>query len=119
MKTTLRNAVLVAGGILLSVGGTAQASTSTELKANVPFPFVINGQNLPAGKYDIERDDFARVLLIRNENSKQAVIVEAIPEYGQQPANSRPVLTFTRHENQYQLTGVRESTGDGWDLIGR
>ncbi len=43
--------------MLLSAADTARASTSTVLKANVPFAFEVNGQTLPAGHYLIQRED--------------------------------------------------------------
>jgi hypothetical protein len=48
MGTILRNTVLTAGALLLCAGGTAGADTLFEAK--VPFPFVVNGRTLPAGK---------------------------------------------------------------------
>ena len=51
MRTIFRNAVLAAGAILFCAVGTAQASESIVLKANVPFQFVVRGQVFPAGKY--------------------------------------------------------------------
>ena len=50
MRFNMRNAVLAAGAILLCVAGTAGASMSTVVKANVPFTFVVNGRTFPAGK---------------------------------------------------------------------
>lgn len=119
MNTKLRNAVLAASAMLACAAGPAQASTTGVLTANVPFSFVVNGQSLPAGKYDIERDDLAPILLIRNVHTKRSVIVETIPEYERQHVKSRPVLTFSRHENEYRLVSIQQSTGDGWELMGR
>lgn len=121
MRSIMRNAVLTAGAILLCAAGTARASTSTVLEANVPFPFVVNGQNFPAGKYMVQRDDMSSsVLLIRGEkNNHTAAFVATTPDGGQDPAGSQPALTFTRHENQYRLSNVWESGSEGWDVAGR
>jgi hypothetical protein len=54
MRTIMRNAVLAAGAILVCAGGTAQASTSTVMEANVPFPFAVNQslrEPIPAGEH--------------------------------------------------------------------
>lgn len=119
MRTILRNAVLAAGAILVCAGGTAQAATSTVVEANVPFPFVVNGENFPAGRYLIQRDDMS-VALIRGESDNHAVAyVLTRPDEGRDPAGSRPALSFDRHENQYRLAKVWASGGDGFDVIGR
>jgi hypothetical protein len=121
MRTILRNAVLAAGAILVCAGGTAQASTSTVMEANVPFPFVVNGENFAAGKYMIERDDMSSsVVLIRGENNNHvATFVLTTPNAGQDPAGSRPALTFNRYENRYRLASIWESESIGSNVTGR
>jgi hypothetical protein len=121
MRSIMRNAVLVASAILLGASGTARASVSDVLHANVPFPFVVNGQSFPAGRYTIQRDDLlSSVLLIRAEgHNHQGVFVTTTPDGGKDPAGSKPVLTFKLHENQYRLASVWESGDRGWDLPSR
>ena len=118
MRKMMRNAVLIAGAILVFAGGTARASTSNVLEANVPFPFVVNGQTMPAGKYMVQRDDTSSsVLLIRGEgNNHASAFVSTTPDGGHDPAGSQPALTFKRHENQYRLASVWESGNEGWDV---
>jgi hypothetical protein len=121
MQSILRNAVLVAGALLLGVSGAARAGVTDVLHANVPFAFVVNGQTLPAGRYTIQRDDlFSTVLLIRGEgDNHSAVFVSSDPDGGHDPAGSKPVLTFQRHENEYRLATVWASGDQGWDVAGR
>ena len=121
MRSIMRSAVLAAGAILLCAGGTAQASTSTVLEANVPFAFVVNGQNFPAGKYTIQRDDMSSaVVLIRSEQDNHAAMfVSTLPDRGHDPAGSKPALAFKRDENQYRLASIWQSGSEGWDVISR
>jgi len=121
MRTIFRNAVLAVGAILFCAVGTAQASESIVLKANVPFQFVVRGQVFPAGKYAVVRDDLMpSLLLIRSETSSRPVaFVETTRDAGHDPAGSHAALTFKRHENQYRLAAVWDSPGLGWDLIGK
>ena len=122
MRSIMRNAVVAAGAILLCAAGTARASTSTVLKADVPFAFVANGRNFPAGKYTVQRDDrsSSSVLLIRGErNSHTAAFVATTRDGGHDPAGSQPALTFKAHENQYRLSSVWESGSEGWDVGSR
>jgi hypothetical protein len=121
MRTIMRNAVLVAGAALFCATGTARASTTTLMQANVAFPFVVHGQVFPAGAYLVQRDDASpSLLLIRGEGSNhKATFVPVMRDSGRDPAGWKPALTFTQHDNQYRLTGVWQSRGDGWDVVGR
>ena len=121
MRAIMRNAVLVAGAMLLGSVASAPASPTTVLEANVPFQFVVNGHYMPAGRYRVERDDMSSsVLVIRGERGNTAVtIVPTMPDGGHDPAGSEPALTFKRHEQQYRLTGVWDSASEGWDIISR
>ena len=128
MRTILRNAVLTAGAMLLCAGGTAVADTLFEAK--VPFPFVVNGRTLPAGKYRVQRDEMrSSVFLIRDEQHHHpAAFVAVVTDSGTRPAEagshvkapagSHPALTFTRDENEYRLSGIW-SSDEGWDVARR
>jgi hypothetical protein len=116
----MRNAGLAAG-VMLVCAGTARAGMTTMLEANVPFPFVVNGENFPAGKYVIQRDDTSpAVVLIRGEKDNHAAaFVLTMHDDGRDPAGSRSVLSFNRYENQYRLASIWESGSDGLDVISR
>lgn len=120
MRSIMRNGVLAAGAMLVCAAGTARASTTAILEANVPFPFIVNGENFPAGKYVIQRDDMSpAVVLIHGEKNNHAAFMLAIHDDGRDPAGSRPVLTFNRYENQYRLASIWESEREGLDVIAR
>jgi hypothetical protein len=99
----------------------ANAALLKVLEVKVPFPFVVNGQNLPAGRYSIQRDELtSSVLLIRSETgNRAATFVSTLPAGGHDPAGRVPVLTFSRYENQYRLSSVWESGSLGWSVIRR
>jgi hypothetical protein len=115
----MRNALMAAGAMLVCAAGTARASTTSVLEANVPFPFVVNGENFPAGKYLIQRDDMLpSVVLVRGEkNNHAAAFVITMADGGHDPAGSRPALAFNRYENQYRLASIWESGSEGRDVI--
>jgi len=121
MRSILRIAALAAGPIVLCAAGAARADTSIMLEAKVPFAFVVNGQSFPAGTYAVQRDDTSSsVLLIRGEHGTHAsAFVTTSPDGGHDPAGARPILTFTRHENQYRLSSIWQSASEGWDVPGR
>jgi hypothetical protein len=120
MNSMLRSGLVTAGVLLFGAGATAWADPSTTImEANVPVPFVVNGQTFPAGKYMVERES-SSVLLIRGEKKNHnSVYVAAIPEAGRDPAGDKPTLVLKQHDGQYRLTSVWESLSEGWDVNGR
>lgn len=117
----MRQSVMLAGALFLLAGTAATATASDIMEVKVPFPFVVNREVFPAGQYMVERDDTASsVLLIRGEKANHSAgFVTTRPASGQQPDGATPTLTFTRHENQYRLSSVWESSRAGWSVIGR
>lgn len=117
MSSTIRNAMLVAGALVLGAT-TAGASPSTIFEGEVPVPFVINGHMFPAGKYMVQRES-SSILLIRGEDKKNhaAAFMETLPDSGFDPAGDQPMLVLKEVEGKYQLTGVWQSTGEGWDIV--
>lgn len=122
MTSIFKGGIVLAGAILLTASGTAQAGMEPVVKANVPFAFVVNGQTMPAGKYRIERDDLSpSLLLIRGDQkgNHAATFVLSTRDGGRDPSGSTPVLTFKHVENTYQLTSVWDSQDDGFDVATR
>lgn len=119
MRSVLRMSIL-AVGFLVFVGTTNLAASDT-LEVKVPFPFVVNGLNLPAGQYRVERiDTLPSVLLIRGEKGHHdAAFVLTSPAGGHDPAGTAPVLTFRRYEDQYRLSSVWQSGTEGWSVVGK
>jgi len=121
MRSIIRSAMLTAGAILLCATGTARASTTTVLKVNVPFSFVVNGQTFPAGTYTVQRDDMSSsFVMIRGAWGTHALaIVSTTPDGGHDPSGSQPVLTFKRGEHEYRLSSIWQSADDGLDVVTR
>lgn len=122
MKSICMKGIVLAGAMLLCAGATAQAA-DTLVKANVPFAFVVNGQNMPAGKYVIQRDqNLPGTLLIRGDqrnNLRTAIFVNTIRDGRPDPAGDKPIVTFTHAENTYQLTSIWDAQEDGFDVLSR
>lgn len=116
MKSMMRNVMLAAGAMMLGAT-TAGAATSTIFEGDVPVPFVVNGTTFPAGRYMVQRESSA-VLLIRGEKKNHAVaFIATLPDDGRDPAGADPALVLKEVEGKYQLTGVWESSRAGWDVI--
>ena len=116
MKTMMRHATTVAAALLLGAGA-AQAGTPM-LEATVPFPFVVNGHTLPAGKYILERDDDApSVLLLHGEGHNRAeLFLEASYDEGHGHSADRPLLKFEHQADHYRLVQVTDREAGAWDL---
>jgi hypothetical protein len=121
MRALMRKSVLLAGAFLLFAGATASAAVSNTVEVKIPFPFVANGKEFPAGQYMIQPDALSpTVLLLRGEKGKRAAtFMMTMPAEGGDPAGSVPALTFIRHENQLQLATVWDSGTEGVSVIGR
>ena len=114
MWSIVRRAALLGAAFLLVAGGRAGAAT---VDVNVPFPFLVEGHQLPAGHYRIERDDMdSSLVLIRGEKGNNAAVYVLTTPAAQRPRSSKSVLTFSRYENQYRLSGIWNSAGDGREV---
>jgi hypothetical protein len=110
MRTQFKRSVVL-GAMLLGLG--AGSAWAEELAVvSIPFPFVVRGQTLPAGKYEVRSNDDAQsILMIEGKNgNKSHAIVLTNAEYGRDPAGNKPALTFVKRENQYRLNSVWETS---------
>ena len=109
----LKTAML--GAAFLLASGTARAAEVLEV--NVPFPFTVNHETFPAGRYQIEEDALAgpTVWTIRGMNTSQAAIIVTREAGGRGP--SKPALQFEHRENQYRLQNIWESPTEGQSII--
>jgi hypothetical protein len=116
MRSVLGRAAVVAAGLLALTGNTARAAVVVD----VPFPFMVEGQQFPAGEYRLQRDQMnSSVVLIRGEKGNTAArFVLTTPAAGHDPMGNMPALTFDRHENGYQLSGIWESENQGSEVSG-
>jgi hypothetical protein len=109
----LKTAML--GAAFLLASGTARAAEVLEV--NVPFPFIVNHETFPAGRYQLEEDSLAgpAVMIMRGMNTPQAAILVTHEAAGHGP--SKPALQFEHRENQYRLQNIWESPTEGQSII--
>ena len=114
MRHLAKKALVIGALCVAGVSSSAYAGTDI-MRANIPFPFVVSGRTLPAGRYAIERDDvMSGALIIRGEHGVNAsAVLNTRPASDARSGRSHPALEFTRVENQYRLSNVM--TGDGLD----
>jgi len=83
--------------------------------AKVPFPFVVRGEECPAGRYEFTAD--GGLITMRGEDNASRVVAITQPADGRDPAGDRPALVFVRFEKEYVLSQVWESDGEGRALL--
>lgn len=115
MKSTLVKAGLLAASCLMLTSASATAST---IEVTVPFPFVVQGETMPAGQYRVINDAEGIVQFIgeRGIHASASVVVLTIPASGYDPAGISPALTFSRDNNQFRFTGMWESATGGREV---
>jgi hypothetical protein len=119
MKTSFGTA-LVLGTVLLGVSSSA-ARAEEVAWVTVPFPFVVNGQEMPSGRYDVRTIDAnpAIVTIDGMGHTRGHAMISTIGEYGHGQANGKPALTFVRDGNQYRLSTVWESGNVAREVVSR
>jgi hypothetical protein len=109
-------AAVLAAAFLVLASHAAQAAT---VEAKVPFPFVVNGKTMPAGRYLVEYEGGTGVVQILGEGSNYAsMFAMAVPASGHDPAGEQPSLTFKKGETLYRLTSIWQSGDTGRTITG-
>ena len=118
MKSVFRKAGFCAAVLLVCGARSGLAST---IDVRVPFAFVVQGQTMPAGQYQLVRDgNDPAVVLIRGEKGNRSTMLALTrPAAGHDPAGDKPAVTFTRVENQYRLSGIWDSGLEGQEIVSR
>jgi hypothetical protein len=90
---------------LLLAAGSAFSQTG-EVRAHVPFAFVVNQTTLPAGEYSITTmSGGSEVLLIRGTANKSAKLVNANHRLASKPAD-RTKIVFRCYGDRYFLSEI-------------
>jgi hypothetical protein len=91
---------------LLLAAGSAFAQSDNEIRANVPFDFVVGKTTLPSGNYQIVKLSMtSEHVAIQGTNTKAAMIAYAGPQEVRQPSN-RTKLVFHRYGDRYFLSQI-------------
>jgi hypothetical protein len=93
---------LVLAGVLALSGAAFTASAGQSLRVNVPFSFVVAGQQFSAGDYRIAQTDSGLIIV---QGAGQAAAVLSTPG----DSNSKAVtgLRFTGNSSREYLVGVQ------------
>jgi hypothetical protein len=114
MRSIRASAVLGVAFLGLFAG---QARAQEMVVVKVPFSFVVHGQEMPSGTYQITADD--GVLSIRGDDNRSMAFALTMPADGHDPAGDEPAVVFVQYENQNLLSQVWEASGEGLALPSR
>jgi len=93
--------------LLLSGLMAAQSFTSSTVKANVPFDFMVNNRIIPAGKCVVTAvSSDGQTLSIHNVDVRKSVMSASATDEMRRVAEST-VLVFTRYGSQYFLSSIQ------------
>ncbi len=84
-------------GLTVSAAAVAVPAQARDVKFNVPFTFVVNGETLPPGTYEVTRE--LSVLLVRGYDHGAAVVTARAEFRGERD----PSLLFNRYGDRYIL----------------
>ena len=101
--------------VLLAVGS-AYADPGSEVRADVPFDFIVGNKTYPAGSYAVEYTNPQGVFLIHiGEDETRPTLLWSNTVPAKSTQDNSPKLVFNRYGDQYFLTQVSA----GGDIDGR
>ena len=105
----MRNQIfmLAASVLLITMAAmtTAQAQTTNQFTANIPFDFHVSGERFPAGEYTVRclnPSSDVKVLQLRKTDGESSVMLHTNSIVGRMNWKSR--LVFSRYGNQYYFS---------------
>ena len=107
--------VLAAAAIV--VGSASAAHAQDRVDAKVPFAFVVNGVQMPAGTYEVrDMSEGSGVLTIQSTDGQKTVSVMTIPTSSSNEEGD-PKLLFDTINNQHVLVGIDYGDGEGRQIL--
>ena len=100
-------AVLLLLALITCLANSVNAQSVHRLKINVPFPFILNGQTFPAGRYVIERTDPGRPNLVTVKKADGSIVRMVLTQRVEKDKpNAAASLIFLRREGKHYLSEV-------------
>jgi len=116
MKKQALTVLAMANLFVLLAVGSAYADLGSEVRADVPFDFIVGNKTYPAGSYAVEYTNPQGVFLIHiGEDESRSTLLWSNTVPAQSIADHSPKLVFNRYGDEYFLTQV----WGGGDIDGR
>ena len=110
-RLTVKTIRILAVGLLSIAGAATARADDDQIVANVPFSFIVNGAQMPAGTYIVEpASGDQRVVLIESSDRRQAAFSLTVP-LGSNVRVATPELVFEKRDTQYFLARLIASDG--------
>ena len=116
-KLSARTSRILFAAAAIAVGSASAAHAQDRVDAKVPFAFLVNGEQLPAGTYEVrDLSEGSGVLTIESTDGQKAVSMMTIPST---PSNEEvdPRLLFDTINNQQVLVGIDYGDGEGRQIV--
>jgi len=107
----IKHGSVVLALVLAVTLGASAAFAGPDLKANIPFDFVVGGATLAAGNYYFKATSTPQVFLLRSEDGKHSAMV--LGRVDSMDALGNPRLVFNRYDSLYCLSRVWTGEGNG------
>ena len=109
----MKKALILIGAVCLLFATVTANAQTLRFKAEVPLPFVVGNQTLPAGTYQFQRllgpptasDQVGMVSLRSTDGRYYKVVVTSLVERRRDQAGN-PQIVFTQSEGNYHLAQV-------------
>jgi hypothetical protein len=99
MKQNIFKTAALAGALIAGTSSLAVAAPT--MRVNVPFSFVVNGQEMASGEYSVSESDSGLVTLLGDKTSVMFLTIPAHPTAGDASA-----LNFVSKKHHAYLTGI-------------
>ena len=100
--------------VALHVGG-AVAYAQKTITAEIGFPFVANGANMPAGKYSVELPLQGPVMLTGPD--RKSIMLPVITMLGRHDRDADPEFVFDKIDGKVELSEIWPSGADGFLVL--
>jgi hypothetical protein len=110
MMKSLKVLTMVAA---VAVAAVPCARAADRVKVDVPFKFVLAGQQLPSGVYMFEPSENARIVQVYARNYRHLALAVCAPARG---TMQQPGLVFHKHGDQHFLKAISIGNGLGVSL---
>ena len=110
-------ALLISSSVAAMVfaSAAAHAGPAVREEVKIPFAFVVNGQELPAGTYDVREDDAGESALLLQGEGKSVFLLTAPVRKGAPPQDTS--FVFAKDGTHYRLSEIWNDEGDGMKIV--
>jgi hypothetical protein len=116
-KLSARTSRILFAAAAIAVGSASAVHAQDRVDAKVPFAFLVNGEQMPAGTYAVrDLSEGSGVLTIESTDGQKVMTVMTIPSSSSNEEGD-PKLLFDKINNQHVLVGIDYGDGEGRQIV--